>query len=40
MPRNRAVRCAYAVRVAQVSRRYALPVTPRDKVVMRAACRR
>jgi hypothetical protein len=38
MPPNAAVRCAYSVRFAQVSRRYRLPVRPQDKTTMLGAC--
>lgn len=38
LPPHKAVRCAYAVRIAQVARKYALPVTPPDKVAMRRQC--
>ncbi|AXI76980.1 HNH endonuclease family protein [Peterkaempfera bronchialis] len=38
LPANKAVRCSYAVRFAQVSLKYALPVTTADKKVMLAQC--
>lgn len=38
LPHNRAVRCAYAVRIAQVALKYALPVTAADKEMMRRQC--
>ncbi len=38
MPPNPEVRCAYAVRFAMVSRKYALPVTIADRVAMLKAC--
>lgn len=38
LPPNKAVRCSYAVRFAQVARRYALPVTAADKVQMTGQC--
>lgn len=38
LPPNRKVRCAYAVRFAQVARRYALAVRFRDRRAMRRAC--
>ncbi|MFF4649153.1 HNH endonuclease family protein [Streptomyces sp. NPDC001380] len=38
LPPNKAVRCAYVVRFAQVSLKYALPVTAPDKRVMLAQC--
>lgn len=38
MPPNRRVRCAYAVRFAQVSRKYKLPVQSQDKRAMLRAC--
>ncbi|GAA2748499.1 HNH endonuclease family protein [Kitasatospora cinereorecta] len=38
LPTNPAVRCAYAVRWAQVSLKYQLPVTPGDKRTMLQQC--
>ena len=38
MPPNTRVRCAYAVRFAQVARKYTLPVQPPDKRAMLRAC--
>jgi hypothetical protein len=38
LPPDRTIRCAYSVRFAQVSRKYALPVTPADKRTMLAQC--
>lgn len=38
LPANEAVRCSYAVRFAQVSLKYQLPVTPADKKTMLAQC--
>lgn len=38
LPPNKKVRCSYAVRYAQVSRTYGLPVTSADKAMMRAQC--
>lgn len=39
MPPNSTIRCAYAVRFALVSHKYALAVTDRDRAAMRGACR-
>ncbi|NUT39533.1 MAG: HNH endonuclease [Thermoactinospora sp.] len=39
LPPRRAIRCAYAVRFAQVALKYKLPVTPGDKSVMLRQCR-
>jgi len=39
LPPNRSIRCAYAVRQAQVVLRYDLPVTPADKAMMQQVCR-
>jgi len=38
MPPNRTIRCAYALRIAQVSIRYDLPTTAADKAVMITQC--
>lgn len=38
LPPNKAIRCAYAVRVAQVSLKYDLPVTTADKAAMLKQC--
>lgn len=38
LPANEAVRCSYAVRFAQVSLKYQLPVTPADKKTMIQLC--
>ncbi|GCE02566.1 HNH endonuclease family protein [Embleya hyalina] len=38
LPPNKAVRCSYAVRYAQVSIKYELPVTDADKAAMSAQC--
>ncbi|GAA0655244.1 HNH endonuclease family protein [Kitasatospora atroaurantiaca] len=38
LPANEAVRCSYAVRFAQVSLKYQLPVTPADKKAMLRQC--
>lgn len=38
LPSNTRVRCAYAVRFAQVSLKYRLPVAPRDKRAMLRTC--
>ncbi|GAA4843778.1 HNH endonuclease family protein [Kitasatospora terrestris] len=38
LPANQAVRCSYAVRWAQVSLKYQLPVTPADKQAMLQQC--
>lgn len=38
LPPNPAIRCSYAVRVAQVSLKYALPVTAPDKAAMLRQC--
>ncbi|MFB7666079.1 HNH endonuclease family protein [Kitasatospora sp. NPDC056138] len=38
LPSNPAVRCSYAVRFAQVSLKYQLPVTPDDKKAMLRQC--
>jgi hypothetical protein len=38
LPPNKRIRCSYAVRVAQVSLKYALPVTAADKDTMLAQC--
>ncbi len=40
LPPNRTLRCAYAVRIARVARRYALPVTRSDRDQMRRQCAR
>lgn len=39
LPPNPLVRCAYAIRFAQVSLKYALPVSTPDKTAMLTACR-
>ena len=39
LPANKAVRCAYVVRFAQVALKYELPVTAPDKQMMLAQCR-
>lgn len=39
LPANATIRCAYSVRVAQVARRYNLPLTRADKRTMLAQCR-
>jgi hypothetical protein len=38
LPPNKLIRCSYAVRIAQVSLKYALPVTAADKQAMLAQC--
>ncbi|MEV0491662.1 HNH endonuclease family protein [Streptomyces atratus] len=38
LPPNKSIRCSYAVRFAQVSLKYALPVTMADKRAMLAQC--
>jgi hypothetical protein len=38
LPPRRAIRCAYAVRLAQVARKYELPVTPPDRAAMLRQC--
>lgn len=38
LPPNKAIRCAYAVRYAQVSLKYDLPVTDADKTAMTQQC--
>lgn len=38
LPPNKAIRCAYAVRYAQVSIKYELPVTDADKTAMSQQC--
>ncbi|MFF8291107.1 HNH endonuclease family protein [Streptomyces sp. NPDC016309] len=38
LPPHKAVRCAYAVRFAQVAKKYALPVTTADKDMMLGQC--
>ncbi|MER6805433.1 MULTISPECIES: HNH endonuclease family protein [Streptomyces] len=38
LPPNRSVRCAYAVRFAQVAVKYEMPVTPADKRMMLTQC--
>ncbi|MGY0061029.1 HNH endonuclease family protein [Streptomyces sp. LZ34] len=38
LPPNKAIRCSYAVRFAQVAEKYQLPVTASDKMVMLAQC--
>lgn len=38
LPPNRSIRCAYALRFAQVALKYELPVTPADKETMLAQC--
>ncbi|MER6999271.1 HNH endonuclease family protein [Streptomyces sp. NPDC000410] len=38
LPPNRAIRCAYVVRFAQVAEKYELPVTAPDKRTMLAQC--
>ncbi|WP_415952548.1 HNH endonuclease family protein [Streptomyces sp. KLOTTS4A1] len=38
LPPNKAVRCAYAVRFAQVAEKYELPVTAADKAMMLNQC--
>lgn len=38
LPARPTIRCAYSVRVAQVARRYAMPVTRDDKATMRTQC--
>jgi uncharacterized protein DUF1524 len=40
LPANTPIRCAYSVRLAQVARKYDLPVTKRDKGTMRGQCAR
>lgn len=37
-PPNRAIRCAYAVRIARVAQRYRLPMTRADRTDMRRRC--
>lgn len=39
LPPQRTIRCAYAVRFAQVAAKYRLPVTRTDKTTMLAQCR-
>nr|WP_184988729.1 HNH endonuclease family protein [Sphaerisporangium rubeum] len=38
LPPNRSIRCAYALRFAQVALKYELPVTPADKETMLTQC--
>ncbi|WP_329132651.1 HNH endonuclease family protein [Streptomyces sp. NBC_01476] len=38
LPPNKQIRCSYAVRIAQVSLKYELPVTTADKQAMLAQC--
>lgn len=38
LPPRKAIRCAYAVRIAQVARKYGLPVTPPDHAAMLRQC--
>ncbi|WP_159047025.1 DUF1524 domain-containing protein, partial [Streptomyces pactum] len=38
LPPNKAVRCSYAVRFAQVAAKYELPVTSADKTMMLQQC--
>jgi hypothetical protein len=38
LPPNKQIRCSYSVRVAQVSLKYALPVTAPDKAMMLKQC--
>jgi hypothetical protein len=38
LPANTPIRCAYSVRLAQVARKYDLPVTGRNKRTMRREC--
>ncbi|WP_190181157.1 HNH endonuclease family protein [Streptomyces naganishii] len=38
LPPNKQIRCSYALRFAQVSLKYALPVTPADKQTMLNQC--
>jgi hypothetical protein len=38
LPPNRQIRCSYAVRFAQVSLKYGLPVTAPDKKTMLGLC--
>ncbi|WP_225845273.1 HNH endonuclease family protein [Streptomyces sp. HPF1205] len=38
LPPNKQIRCSYAVRIAQVSLKYQLPVTAADKQAMLAQC--
>lgn len=38
LPPNKQIRCSYAVRIAQVSLKYSLPVTTADKQAMLAQC--
>jgi hypothetical protein len=38
LPPNKPIRCSYAVRFAQVSIKYALPVTTSDKQMMLKQC--
>lgn len=38
LPPSKPIRCSYAVRIAQVSLKYALPVTAADKQAMLAQC--
>jgi hypothetical protein len=40
LPHNKRIRCAYAVRIAQVALKYKLPVTLPDKQMMLRQCRR
>lgn len=39
LPPYRRIRCAYSVRIAQVARKYDLPITRPDKRAMRRECR-
>ena len=38
LPPNKRIRCSYAVRFAQVSLKYELPVTKADKEMMLGQC--
>lgn len=38
LPPNKAIRCAYVQRFAQVSLKYSMPVTPADKQIMLDQC--
>lgn len=38
LPPNKAIRCPYVQRFAQVSLKYSMPVTPADKQIMLAQC--
>lgn len=38
LPPNKAIRCAYVQRFAQVSLKYSMPVTPADKQIMLVQC--